>query len=141
MSTDIYLHESTVTPDPADATGKRIATGPLATAALQQLILATNNSTAQASSGTTAIATIAGSAGGVETAIAAVAGVVFHHLRVRNAGVVDGAYSFDGGTTWHDLPAGSILRNDGVHIENRAVQIKRLGASPAEVTGVRVSVW
>lgn len=104
-------------------------------------LIATNDSTAQASSGTTAIATTAGSAGGVETAIAAVPGVVYHHLRIRNAGVVDGAYSFDGGTTWHDLPAGSIIRNDGVHIEGQAIQIKRLGASPAEVTGVRVSVW
>ena len=99
------------------------------------------SSQGQASSGTVAIATTAGSAGGVETAIAAVPNVVFHHLRVRNAGVVDGAFSFDGGTTWHDLPAGAILRNDGVCIENQAVQIKRIGASPAEVTGVRVSVW
>lgn len=64
----------------------------------------------------------------------------FHHLRIFNTGGVAGFYSIDGGTTWEYLPANTILTDDWVGINNKAVQIKRV-ADGANVTGVYASVW
>ena len=64
----------------------------------------------------------------------------YYHLRIFNSGTVAGFYSFDGGTTWHYLPAASSLAHDGVKIANKAVQIKRV-AGGSNVTGVFASLW
>jgi hypothetical protein len=53
---------------------------------------------------------------------------------------VPGFFSFDGGTTWHYLPAACSLNYDQERIANQALQIKRI-AGGSNVAGVFASVW
>lgn len=66
----------------------------------------------------------------------------YRHCRIVNEGAVAGFYSIDGGTTWERLPASTALTDDGVYINNQAVQIKRVaGGGSGNPSGVFGSIW
>ena len=72
--------------------------------------------------------------------IAADADRVFRHLRITNTGGVAGFYSIDGGSTWEYLPSNTIMTDDWVTIDNKAVKIKRVSGG-ADLSGVYASAW
>ena len=59
-------------------------------------------------------------------------------VRIVNTGAVAGFYSYDGGTTWHYLPANSAIEDD-VIIANAAIQVKRI-TDGSNLTGLYASV-
>ena len=91
----------------------------------------------QGSSGTTAKTTAGG--GVAVTLIAANSAVVYSHLEIHNEGAAAGWFSYDGGTTWHRLPADSVVTRDALRIDNVAVTIKDDAASA--LGGVYGSAW
>jgi len=99
--------------------------------------LAALSSSAQAGSGLTAKTTTDDSP---TTVIAADAAHAYRHFRIFNSGSTAGFYSFNGGTTWHYLPAACSLHHDGVAIANQAIQVKRI-AGGDDLSGVFASVW
>ncbi len=90
-----------------------------------------------ASSGTSPIATTTNSA---VQALAADAVNTYYHIRICNESAAPGFYSVDGGTTWSRLPASSVIRNDGVAIVNKAIQVKRV-ADGTNLSAIYVEVW
>ncbi len=95
--------------------------------------------TRKVTSGLTAIATTSNTA--VEVIAAKGPGSQpYRHCRIVNGGAVAGFYSIDGGTTWERLPASTALTDDGVHIMNKAVQIKRV-AGGSDLAGVFGAIW
>jgi len=99
--------------------------------------VAVNQSIVRASSGLTTIVTTTNA---VAEVLAANGSATYYHVRIANEGSVAGFYSIDGGTTWGRLPANTVIKNDGVKIENVAVQVKRV-PDGANLTGVYGEAW
>jgi len=72
--------------------------------------------------------------------IAATTERIFHSARITNEGTTPGFWSIDGGTTWERVAPQSSYTDEGVEINNKAIQIKRV-ASGDDMTGVFGSAW
>lgn len=114
----------------------KLSADPATQTTLAALSNANGGQSASASSGTAAGATTDNTA---VTLISADASQDYHHVRVINEGSTNGFFSPDDGTTWHRLPAFTVIKMD-LLISNSAIQIKRVSGGD-NLSDVYASVW
>lgn len=72
------------------------------------------------------------------TLIAATVTRIYTCIRIVNTGTVAGLYSYDGGTTWHYLPASTAIEDLDLALVNKVLQVKRLSTG-SNVSGLYAS--